>query len=624
MTAQPRSSSPREEAAKAHGLTPRARVLGMASAAVAPRIMGIGPVPSTRKLMERLGLKIGDFDLIELNEAFASQALACLRQLGVPDDAEHVNPHGGAIALGHPLGMSGARLAMTAVHRPRKARRQACACHHVRRRRSGSVDGAGTGLANQPFSFAQCRRGRAGPAFARAAWPRCIELNIGCQNIGEPCVPMSPGYVPFHPNPSKPKFKPPAGAVDAHCHVFGPESNFPYALERKYTPCDAPKEKLFALRDFLGFDKNVIVQASCHSKDNRAMVDALEGADGRAKGVAFVGEEVTDAELKAMDKAGVRGVRFNFLKRLVDFTPRDVLERIAARVEKLGWHIVVYFEMPDLPELEGFFTSLPTDVVVDHMGTPDVKKGVDHPENQRFHRLMEKNKNFWVKATCPERLTLAGPPYDDVVPFGRALVETFSRPRDLGHRLAASEREEVAPDDGCSSTTSRGSRRRPSCKKRCWSTIPCGFTGGSGPSHHRTGCRKERDNGDVRSRPRRVAWRMVLAPGVAPARWQGHEVFTPTLTGVGERSHLLTDSIGLDTHILDVVNEVKWQQLSGIVLVGHSYGGLVISGAAEPLEKDIASFVLLDAFLAEDGQSLADFQPQAFHDGLASPRGTAP
>jgi len=103
-------------AAKRHGLIPRARVLGMAAAAVPPRVMGIGPVPSTRKLMERLGLKIGDFDLIEINEAFASQGLACLRQLGVADDAEHVNPHGGAIALGHPLGTSGARLALTAVH----------------------------------------------------------------------------------------------------------------------------------------------------------------------------------------------------------------------------------------------------------------------------------------------------------------------------------------------------------------------------------------------------------------------------------------------------------------------------------------------------------------------------
>ncbi|HSP49688.1 MAG TPA: 3-oxoadipyl-CoA thiolase [Pseudolabrys sp.] len=104
------------QAVKEHGLTPRARILGMASAAVPPRIMGIGPVPATRKLMARLGHKIGDYDLIEINEAFASQSLACLRQLGLADDAEQVNPHGGAIALGHPLGMSGARLVLTAAH----------------------------------------------------------------------------------------------------------------------------------------------------------------------------------------------------------------------------------------------------------------------------------------------------------------------------------------------------------------------------------------------------------------------------------------------------------------------------------------------------------------------------
>ncbi|MFZ0846907.1 MAG: 3-oxoadipyl-CoA thiolase [Pseudolabrys sp.] len=105
-----------EAAVKEHGLTPRARILGMASAAVPPRIMGIGPVPATRKLMARLGHKIASYDLIEINEAFASQSLACMRQLGLADDAEHVNPHGGAIALGHPLGMSGARLALTAAH----------------------------------------------------------------------------------------------------------------------------------------------------------------------------------------------------------------------------------------------------------------------------------------------------------------------------------------------------------------------------------------------------------------------------------------------------------------------------------------------------------------------------
>jgi 2-pyrone-4,6-dicarboxylate lactonase len=233
-------------------------------------------------------------------------------------------------------------------------------------------------------------------------------------------------YLPFHPDPSKPRFAVPRGAVDAHCHVFGPGDVFPYAPERKYTPCDAPKEKLFALRDYLGFERNVVVQATCHGNDNRALVDALVHSGGRARGVACVGRDVTDAELKALHEAGVRGTRFNFVRRLVDFTPREVLAEIAQRIAPLGWHVVVYFEAQDLPELWDFFTTLPTTVVVDHLGRPNVGEPVDGPEFERFVRLLSEHPNIWSKVSCPERLSKSGPPnYDDVVPFGKRLVESF-------------------------------------------------------------------------------------------------------------------------------------------------------------------------------------------------------
>ena len=233
-------------------------------------------------------------------------------------------------------------------------------------------------------------------------------------------------WLAFDPAPSRPRFKPPPGAVDAHCHVFGPGERFPYAPERKYTPCDAGKERLWALRDFLGLERNVIVQATCHGADNRALVDALEDADGRARGVATVKAGVSDEELQALNAAGVRGVRFNFVKRLVDVLPFAALETIAARIEPLGWHIVIYFEAAELDELYGFFTSLPTVVVVDHMGRPDVTKPLDGPEFGRFVELLAEHPNFWSKVSCPERLSQSGPPdYADVVPFARRIVESF-------------------------------------------------------------------------------------------------------------------------------------------------------------------------------------------------------
>ncbi len=243
----------------------------------------------------------------------------------------------------------------------------------------------------------------------------------------------SAGWLDWYQNPSKPTFKLPKGAVDTHCHVFGPGHEFPFAPERKYTPCDASKEQLFALRDHLGFDKNVIVGASCHGTDNRALVDALIHSQGKARGIATVGRNITDAALNDLHEAGVRGVRFNFIKRLVDFTPKDELMEVAARIAPLGWHIVVYFEAVDLPELWDFFTQLPTIVVVDHMGRPNVSKDINGPEFGLLIRLLSEHENIWTKVTCPERLSMQGPkaihgelkPYQDVIPFGKLLVERF-------------------------------------------------------------------------------------------------------------------------------------------------------------------------------------------------------
>jgi 2-pyrone-4,6-dicarboxylate lactonase len=266
----------------------------------------------------------------------------------------------------------------------------------------------------------------------------------------------TPGWLDWYDGPSKPAFKLPRGSVDAHCHVFGPGAQFPFAAERKYTPCDASKDELYALRDHLGFARNVVVQATCHGADNRAMVDALVHSGGRARGVATVGRDFPDEQLRDLHAAGVRGVRFNFVKRLVDFTPKEELNEIAARVAKLGWHVVVYFEARDLPHLWDFFGGLPNTVVVDHMGCPDVTKAVDGAEFDMFVKFMRCNANVWCKVSCPERLSVVGPkalngerdPYRDVQPFARRIVETFPDRVLWGTDWPHPNLRDRMPDDG--------------------------------------------------------------------------------------------------------------------------------------------------------------------------------
>ncbi len=261
---------------------------------------------------------------------------------------------------------------------------------------------------------------------------------------------MDADWLHWHQSPSKPGFELPEGAVDAHCHVFGPGNEFGFAPERKYTPCDASKQQLWDLRDYLGFSRNVIVQATCHGADNNAMVDALLASNGLARGIATIKEDISEAELDKLHAAGVRGVRFNFVKRLVDALPFDSLKRIADRIVKRNWHIVIYFESQDLPELYDFFTSLPTTLVVDHMGRPDVTKPVEGEDFALFLQFMRENENVWSKVSCPERISADGPNkgYQDVVPFARKVVESFPDRVLWGTDWPHPNMKSHMPDDG--------------------------------------------------------------------------------------------------------------------------------------------------------------------------------
>jgi len=263
-------------------------------------------------------------------------------------------------------------------------------------------------------------------------------------------MPMDSDWKVWHRSPRKPQYIAPDGAVDAHCHIFGPEEIFPYAPERKYTPCTGSKQELFDLRDHLGFSRNVIVQASCHGRNNDALIDGLKSAGELARGIAVVDDKITNEELQSMHDAGVRGVRFNFVRRLVDPKPQDYYERIIEKIAPIGWHIIVYIEAADFKEQIPFLKSLPVTVVFDHMARPDVNKGVDHADFNQFIDLLADEK-FWSKVSCPERLPAQGgshQDYSDVVPFMKRVVDTYPDRVLWGTDWPHPNMKSHVPDDG--------------------------------------------------------------------------------------------------------------------------------------------------------------------------------
>ncbi len=233
--------------------------------------------------------------------------------------------------------------------------------------------------------------------------------------------PVSAPPLSYHPSPHRPRLALPRGACDAHVHVFGPQERFPFAPERSYTPCEASKERLFALHDLLGIERCVVVQSNAHGFDLRATADALAARRGAYVGIALVPLAVADAELHRLDAAGFRGARFNFARHLGNATPIADVIAFAQRLVALRWHLQLYFESPLVHELAPAIERSPVPVVIDHMGRVDASLGLDHADFREVRRLV-RLPHVWVKVSGAERISRQGPPYADAVPFARTLV----------------------------------------------------------------------------------------------------------------------------------------------------------------------------------------------------------
>ena len=224
------------------------------------------------------------------------------------------------------------------------------------------------------------------------------------------------------PNPVKPSIKLPAGACDAHCHVFGPGDKFPYHPNRSYTPPDAGKETLKKLHDHLGIDRAVIVHASCHGVFMDATLDAIAHSNGKYRGTSIVEPTISDAELRRLHEGGIRAVRFNFVKHLESVPDEADVKRMADRIKDMGWHLVVHLDAVDITELSPLLLALPVPFVIDHMARVKAADGIDQVPFKTLLDLMKHDK-AWVKICGGERVSSEGPPFHDAIPFAQALID---------------------------------------------------------------------------------------------------------------------------------------------------------------------------------------------------------
>lgn len=224
-------------------------------------------------------------------------------------------------------------------------------------------------------------------------------------------------------NTRTPAFKAPAGAVDTHCHIFGPAAEYPFSPTRPYTPPDAPLPMFRALHQTIGVERAVIVNATLHGFDNRVVTDAIAQSNGKYRGIANINGAMSDADLLALDKGGICGCRFAFLKRLGGVGDMAAFRRLVDRAASIGWHVDVYLEAGTIREFAPILKALPTTYVIDHMGTIDAARGLDDPEFKALLDLQTSDEKCWVKITGLERASAADPPFHDSIPFAKRLID---------------------------------------------------------------------------------------------------------------------------------------------------------------------------------------------------------
>ena len=227
---------------------------------------------------------------------------------------------------------------------------------------------------------------------------------------------------PPDPNPVAPSLALPPGACDAHCHVFGPASKFPYAADRSYTPPDAPVENLRRLHAKLGVSRAVIVHASCHGTEMEVTLDAIASSEGRYRGVACVEDRVTDRELERLHAGGIRGIRFNFVKHLGGVPDLAVFYRLLERIKPLGWHVVLHFDAEDILSQDELLGRIDVPFIIDHMGRVKAADGLAQPPFQSLLALYRSNPRAWIKVCGSERVSSGKRPFLDAVPFAQALI----------------------------------------------------------------------------------------------------------------------------------------------------------------------------------------------------------